>query len=180
MASKLRRYWDSDCCFGYLWNQGDRQAACDRVLVEAEEGRCEVMISALTIAEVLHLRGDKREFRKESKDLIRNFFRRSYIVIADVDRFIAERAQDAFWDHNIQPKDAIHLATSLAHNAYYLETYDKLLLNLSRKVGGDPQLVTQNPGADLAAKETLRREEEIVKQGLFGQDLDGSPGSLSR
>jgi predicted nucleic acid-binding protein len=148
MANKLRRCWDSDCCFGFLANQSGRAEECAKVIEEAEAGRCEILISALAIAEVLHLRG-KHDLPKKSRDTIRAFFRRGIFVVADVDRGVAERAQDIFWDFQVLPKDAVHLATALAHNAHYLETYDGVLLGKSRLVGGDPQLVIQHPGKDL-------------------------------
>lgn len=56
-SSKIRRYWDAVCCFGYLANQAGRREACERVIKEAQSGSCEILISALTMAEVLHLTG---------------------------------------------------------------------------------------------------------------------------
>lgn len=153
MRSKLRRYWDSACCFGYLQNQADRAEACERVLRDAERGNCEIVISALTIAEVLHLKGDKRAFPASSRERIRGFFRRDCFVVADVDRFIAEAAQEIFWTHDIQPKDAVHLATALTANVHFFETYDGHLIGKSRLLGGDPQLVVHEPGTDLVARE---------------------------
>lgn len=173
MATNLRRYWDSACCFGYLANQTGRADACDRVLKDAQAGGCEILVSALTIAEVLHLKGEKRAFPRDMRDKIRGFFRQRCFVVADVDRFIAERAQDVFWDHDIQPKDAVHLATALQHGAHYLETYDGRLLDLSRAVGGDPQLVIQHPGTDLVEKAAQReRDRQARRDGLLF-DLDG-------
>lgn len=173
MANRLRRYWDADCCFGFLRDQAGRAEACGRVLREAEAGRCEIVVSALTIAEVLHLKGERHTFPRAMKDTIRGFFRRSYFQVVNVDRFIAERAQDAFWDHSIQPKDAVHLAIALEAECHFLESYDKALVALSRTVGGDPQLVIQNPGADLvekAAREVAEREEK-ARGSLFGSDF---------
>jgi predicted nucleic acid-binding protein len=157
MPNKLRRCWDANCCFGYLQNQAERADDCERSLIEAEEGNCDIVLSALTLAEVLHLKGEKRHFSKAMRDTIRGFFRRSYFIIVDVDRFIAELAQDVFWEHDIQPKDAVHVATALASEAHYLETFDGRLLSKSRLLGGDPQLVVQIPGSDIGAKLEARR-----------------------
>lgn len=153
MGNKLRRCWDAPCCFGYLANQAGRAGECERVLRQAEEGDCEIIISALTIAEVLHLKGEKRGVPKESREKVRAFFRRSCFIVADVDRYIAEQAQEVFWEHGILPKDAIHVATALAVNANYLETFDAGLLKKSRQLGGDPRLVVQTPGADLRGRD---------------------------
>lgn len=177
MANKLRRYWDSACCFGYLNDQAGRAKECERVIKEAEVGACEILVSAFTLAEVLYLKGPNGgAFPKESRDKIRNFFRRSYIVVADVDRFVSERAQDVFWDYNVKPKDAIHVATSLIHAAHYLETYDEPLIGLSRKLGGDPQLVVQLPGADLDAKQEAK-QKGLIQPTLL--DFDGTGQALN-
>ncbi len=174
MASKIRRYWDSVCCFGYLANQAGRADECERVLNEADEGRHEIVISALTIAEVLHIKGEKRAFPKESRDKIRGFFRRSCFTVADIDRFIAEQAQEIFWEHDIMPKDAVHVATALATNAHYLETFDGVLLGKSRLLGGDPQLVVQAPGADIVVR-AAQAAIEAPQTKLFLTDPSVGP-----
>jgi predicted nucleic acid-binding protein len=179
MANKLRRYWDAGCCFGYLWDQAGRADDCERSLIDAEEGNCEIVISALTIAEVLHLKGDKRRFSKESRDAIRGFFRRSIFLVVDVDRFIAEHAQDVFWEHDIMPKDAVHVATALASEAHYLETFDKVLLGKTRQLGGDPQLVVQIPATDLGAKLEARKAKLLSKPQGALELGDGLHGPLS-
>jgi len=87
---------------------------------------------------------------RDSREKIRSFFLRSYILAGDVDRFIAQHAQDLFWDHNahgLMPKDAVHLATALDRNAQFLETYDSVLLGLNDRF---PTLEIQHPGSDLA------------------------------
>jgi predicted nucleic acid-binding protein len=139
------------------------------VFKDADESKCEIVISALTIAEVLHLKGETRRFSKEMREKIRMFFRSPRFVVVDVDRFIAEHAQEIFWEHDIMPKDAIHVATALASNAHYLETFDGPLLRKSRHLGGDPQLVVQNPGADLVAADLKREaEKDLEFPGLSG------------
>lgn len=173
MAIKPRRCWDSASAFGYLANQSGRAEQCQRVIDDAEAGRSDIVISALTIAEVLHLKGEKNGLAKDTKDRIRSFFRRSCFTVADVDRFIAEHAQDLFWEHHVMPKDAIHIATAIAAGAHYLETFDSVLLKKSRQLGGDPQLVVQQPGEDLiksAAEIASKRPPEL---------LDGVTGLLS-
>ena len=174
MANKLRRYWDTACCFGYLSNQADRADKCERVFKDANAGKCEIIVSALTIAEVLHFKGANRPFPTEMRHKIRDFFKRSIFVVADVDRFIAEAAQDCFWDHDIMPKDAIHVATALAVGAHYLETFDGTLIGKSRQLGGDPQLVIQSPGEDLFAADL---KALAAKKASEGDSLFGSPAS---
>lgn len=166
MTIKTLRYWDANCCHGYLWNQADRQEACERVLADADAGNAIVVISAWTIAEVLHVKGDKRSFPKESTDKIRKFFRRSCFEVAQLDRMTAELAQDIFWEHDIMPRDALHIATALMAGVNFLETYEKRLIDMSRKLGGDPQLVVQLPGEDI---ERAMKEKAAKKlQGDLG------------
>jgi predicted nucleic acid-binding protein len=160
MAIKVRRVWDSVCCFGFLMDQEGRAERCARVLTDWDEGNCEIVLSALTLGEVLHIKGEKRPFTKDMRDKIRLFFRDPRFLIVDVDRFIAEHAQDIFWEHNIMPKDAIHVATAMTSGAHYLETFDGPLLGKSRQLGGDPQLVIQLPGADLEKAEVRKAEKK--------------------
>lgn len=122
-----------------------RVDGCQVVLDSAEAGRIELVISALTIAEVLLLR-NQRAIPKERAQLVRDFFRRNYFVVVDVDRFIAERAQDLVWDYGIKPKDAVHVATALDQRVPILDTYDEWLLGKSLAVGGTPPLVICKPG----------------------------------
>jgi predicted nucleic acid-binding protein len=170
MASKIRRAWDSCCCFGHLRNQDGRAEACDRVLRDAAEGGSEILISSLAIAEVLHLKG-ARPIPREMRETIRKFFQRSYFVVADVDRQTAELAQDLFWDRGVRPKDAVHVATAILHGAQYLETFDDGLLTLSRQVGGDPQLVIQKAGVDLVEK-AAKKEQDRQRAELAGTMFD--------
>jgi predicted nucleic acid-binding protein len=111
------------------------------------------MLSALSIAEVLYLKGDgPRKLLSESREKVRQFFRRSYFVVVDVDRFIAEEAQDLFWrfhGEGLMPKDAVHLATAVHVHANFLETFDRRLLALNGRVGTEYGLVIQTPGHDL-------------------------------
>ena len=121
MAIKTRRYWDTVCVIGFLANQDGRALQCGRALKDCDDGGSEIVISALTVAEVLHLKGIPRPFPREMRDKIRLFFKDPRFIIANVDPFIAERAQDLFWEHDIMPKDAIHVATALTSSAHFLE-----------------------------------------------------------
>jgi predicted nucleic acid-binding protein len=160
MANKIRRYWYSSCCFGFLLNQANRADKCGPILLDAEVGNCEIVISAWTMAEVLHKKGDKRPFPQESRELLRLFFNRSCFIVAEMDRFIAEAAQDVFWEHDILPKDAVHVATALVANANYLETFDGGLIAKSKLLGGEPLLVIQEPGDDRLKAEAKKAEKK--------------------
>src|SRR5207253_2614151 len=106
--------------------------------------------------EVLRLKGEKRIEASQAKR-IEAFFRHSWIVVRDVDRFIAEDARELVWDKNVKPKDAIHLATALRQDVTFdqFDTFDGDLIKLSGKLG-DPPLTIGRP--NLPA--TLPFEEE--------------------
>jgi predicted nucleic acid-binding protein len=51
------RYWDSNCFLAWLQEEGDRVRGCGMVIDAAERGKVRIVTSALTLAEVLWLRG---------------------------------------------------------------------------------------------------------------------------
>jgi predicted nucleic acid-binding protein len=146
-----QRYWDSAACLAYLLDESGRADQCELVLDAAEDGKLEVVVSALTIAEVLALRG-KDPIPADRADAVRRFFRRDFFVVADVDRFIAEHARELVWGAGIKPKDAIHVATALSLDVPYLDTFDDGLIGKSGSVGGKPPLVICKPGFGMQGK----------------------------
>lgn len=138
-----RRYWDSDCFLGWLAAEEDKIKPCQQVLLLAERSDIEIITSALTLAEVLHLKG-KPPLPAEKKEQIVRFFRRSYIGTISVTRKIAEDGRDLVWDHGIRPKDAIHVASALAAKANVLNTFDNRLINKNGKIG-NPTLIIEPP-----------------------------------
>jgi hypothetical protein len=58
----------------------------------------------------------------------------------------------------------------LASGAHYLETFDGPRVSKSRQLGGDPQLVIQEPGEDLR-----RAAAEKTAKKLSGGDLFSGP-----
>jgi predicted nucleic acid-binding protein len=136
-------YWDSDAFLGWLQAEPGKVTLCQGTLDRAERGEVIIFTSALTIAEVLWKRGAPKVTRDKA-DTLRKFFRRSYIRVRGVSRSIAEAAQDVVWDHDIHPKDAIHVATAVGAKIAILETFDEGLI---KKTGilGDPTLVIRKP-----------------------------------
>ncbi len=121
MVEKI--YWDSDCFLGHFQNEEGKVEKCEGVLQKADRGDVILVTSALTIAEVLWMRGAPR-ITKDKAEIVQKFFRRSYIRVYNVTRKIAESAQDLVWDHSIKPKDAIHVATAINLTVDVLETFD--------------------------------------------------------
>jgi predicted nucleic acid-binding protein len=133
-------YWDSDAFLGWLQAEPGKADLCAGTLRRADLGEVLILTSALTIAEVLWMRGAPM-IPQDKADIVRKFFRRSYIRVRNVTRVIAESAQDLVWNNSIRPKDAIHVATALDAAVFALETFDEGLLNKSATIGNPPLLI---------------------------------------
>jgi len=136
-------YWDSDAFLGWLQAEPGKAELCAGTLRRADQGEVLILTSTLTIAEVLWMRGAPM-IPQEKAEIVRKFFRRSYMRMRNVTRAISESAQDLVWNHNIKPKDAIHVATALDATVFALETFDDGLLNKTGKIGS-PSLVIRKP-----------------------------------
>ena len=143
-------YWDSDAFLGWLQAEPEKVDLCRGTLERAKEGEALIVTSALTIAEVLWMR-NAPQITKDKADILRKFFRHSYIRVRNVTRTIAEDAQDLVWNNGIRPKDAIHVATALSAKASVLETFDDNLLRKSGLIGAPP-LVIRKPIAPRQAR----------------------------
>jgi predicted nucleic acid-binding protein len=133
-------YWDSDAFLGWLQAEPGKDELCAGTLNRADLGEVIIFTSALTIAEVLWMRGAPM-IPQDKADIVRKFFRRSYFRIRNVTRHIAENAQDLVWTQGIRPKDAIHVATALDAHAVAMETFDAELIKKSRTIGNPPLLI---------------------------------------
>lgn len=138
-------YWDTDCFLGHFQAEPGKAEKCDGVLERAERGDVLIVTSALTIAEVLWMRGGPK-IPQEKALIVQKFFRKSYIRVVNVSRKIATAAQTHVWVDDIRPKDAIHVATALFFGVDALETFDAGLIGKSGKVG-NPLLLIREPQA---------------------------------
>ncbi len=127
-------------------NETERVENCKSVLYAAERGELRIVTSALTLTEVIKIKG--KALSADAEDRIRAFFEHEWLIVRDVDRFIAEQARDFIWKHNLQPYDSIHLATAYRMKLLHLDTYDRADLGkLDGKVGsplmkiGEPPLI---------------------------------------
>lgn len=132
-----QRYWDSNAFLGWLAEEADKVEECRAVIRAAEEGKTLLITSALTVAEVLWLRGEPR-IAAENADKVQRFFEHGYIVVNDLDRRIAKAAQRLVWHHDIKPKDAIHVASAIDAGVDRMETFDTGLIKKSGAVGAPP------------------------------------------
>ena len=138
-----RRYWDSNCFLGWLQAEDDKIDLCRQVLDIAARGELEIITSALTIAEVLHLRGHE-PIPADKRQQVVDFFKRSYIIPMSITRRLAETSRDLVWDYGIDPKDALHVATALSAKVDVFNTFDKPLIGKNLRVG-DPKLLIEIP-----------------------------------
>jgi len=136
-------YWDSDAFLGWLQAEQGKADLCAGTLKRADQGEVLILTSALTIAEVLWMRGAPM-IPQEKAEIVRKFFRRSYLRVRNVTRAVSESAQDLVWTQNVRPKDAIHVATALDAGVAALETFDDLLLKKSGTIG-NPGLLIRKP-----------------------------------
>lgn len=132
------RYLDSDVFLGLFNEEPDKVEMCKGVLQAAERGDLRVVVSALTLTEVVRIKGH-HQLPRENEEKIRTFFEAPYIYMIDVTRPIAEFARQLVWEHNVQPKDAIHIATALQTDGVeILHTFDQDLLKLDGQLGNPP------------------------------------------
>jgi predicted nucleic acid-binding protein len=136
-------YWDSDAFLGWLQAEPGKAELCAGTLKRADQGEVLILTSALTIAEVLWMRGAPM-IPQDKADIVRKFFRRSYLRVRNVTRTVSESAQDLVWTQGIRPKDAIHVATALDIGVVALETFDGDLLKKSGIIG-NPALIIRKP-----------------------------------
>ncbi len=127
-----QRYWDSDCFLGWLQAEADKEKECRAVLEAAKDGKVMIITSALTIAEVLMLKG-KKPIPSANRAKVEAFFRSDFIVVRNISRRIAEMGRGLVWDHKIAPKDALHVATALDANLPLFNTFDAKLIGKCRR-----------------------------------------------
>src|SRR5690349_10565859 len=106
-------YWDSDAFLGWLQEEPGKVELCRGTLERAKAGEVLIITSALTLAEVLWQKHSPM-IPKSKAEILRKFFRRTHFRVWNVSRKISESAQDLVWSHGIKPKDAIHVATTIA------------------------------------------------------------------
>src|ERR1700735_3062867 len=140
-------YWDSAVFLAYFQEESGRVELCRGTLERAGAGDVCIITSTLTIAECLWLRSSP-PIPKDRADIVRRFFRRSFLRVRNVTRRTSELAQDLVWDQKIHPKDAIHVATAIEARVTTLETFDGPLIGKSRTIGEPPIIIRMPIGPD--------------------------------
>lgn len=127
-------YWDSDCFLGWLQAEAGKEDACKEVLAAADDGKVRIVTSALTIAEVLALKG-RPKIPADNRARVEAFFRNEYIVVRNISRRVAESARSYVWEHGVLPKDALHVATAIDAGLTIFHTFDRDLIKKSETMG---------------------------------------------
>jgi predicted nucleic acid-binding protein len=131
-----KRCWDSSVIVAFLRQEPGRVDSVQSILDMADAGQLKIYISALAISESLWPKG-KKKIDKAKRNQVLEFFKRDYLIVVNVDRDIACKAQELVWDNGIKPKDAIHVATSINCGTKVLETFDDGLIKKGAKIDGD-------------------------------------------
>ncbi|MBN1763958.1 MAG: PIN domain-containing protein [Sedimentisphaerales bacterium] len=135
MAKKRIIYWDSDCFLGLLNKEVDKIEKCKGTIQAAENNTLIIVISAITIAEVIRLK-KKPHLTQASEKTISDFFKNDFISVINVDRRIASKARQLMWKYSaLQPKDSIHVATAILQKIDTLNTFDEGLIKLDNQLG---------------------------------------------
>ncbi|MBD0348716.1 MAG: type II toxin-antitoxin system VapC family toxin [Thermoleophilia bacterium] len=160
------RYWDTVCFLGVLNAEPDKLSACRAVIAEAERGNVRVVTSALTIAEVLWPKGSPLSLGRDKLRRVQTFMQHEWIAVRDVDRTVAEEARELVWDHNVRPKDAIHVATALDAGVEQFDTFDGDLIALSGQIG---KSAARHRAAQPAGAAVLTDQPNLL---YYGDNLD--------
>jgi predicted nucleic acid-binding protein len=140
-----RRVWCSCTIIYYLAGYPEAKPDCDLILGQGERGELEIVVPVLSEAEVVKIGSTVEE--EEAERMIREFFGRDYIVRANLDPLVAQRARSLVrrYGPKIKPLDAVHIATALQHNIPLLETYDNDMISISGQEGGSSPLIIRRP-----------------------------------
>lgn len=129
-----RRYWDSNCFVAILNADEAHSSNCVQILDEAARGNLEIVVSTITMVEVVRPRGTGSPVPREIEDKITAFFENDYIRMRLVDRLVAEKSRQLCWSENLHPRDAVHVATAILESCEVLESSDPHLLRLNGRI----------------------------------------------
>jgi len=133
------------------------------VAAQAKAGNLIVVISALTLTEVLLYRPGK-PIGREKIEIVKNFFRQPYIDVVQLTSQIAEEAREFVWDYNIATKDAIHVATAIHRGVSRMDSFDEKLISRAKPLAKSHGLIVDHP--DVTYAPTL--EDELSRQEREG------------
>lgn len=130
----LRRYWDSSVFLDWIKEEPGHADTCDKIIADAQAGKCVILTSAVTLAEVTKRRRGPLAVEPETEAKITAFFKNDYIVVIPADRVVTEHARRLIWEFPyLKARDAIHIATALIASANVIEAYDADFLRMGEE-----------------------------------------------
>ena len=145
-------YWDSNCFISYLRDNEPGTPACRGVVAVVERGEAKIATSAFTMVEVVKYKvqgANGPDYKTigsgERQDLESCFSPENGVIVVNTDRETATMAREVVWNHNVDPKDSIHVATALQFSRTYMKdgdgelifhTFDKTLLKRTPTISG--------------------------------------------
>lgn len=129
MPKPTRIYWDSCAWLGLINGEKDKRRELEIVYGHAQQGKCELWTSTLTMVECRRVASEKydpRPLSEEHEQTIKNLFDQPFVKPIPLAMDIAERAR-GIWRSTPgikQFQDAIHVASALRWSVPVLHTYD--------------------------------------------------------
>ena len=132
MSKLPDRYRDSSAFIAYFKEEEGRVDLCQAVIDAATQGRTRIISSALTLSEVVHIKG----YEKLTPDLegeLEAFFEHEFLVLVDLNRAISEFARKLMWQHGMRAYDANHLSTAIHADVHFVDAFDNGFLKQDGK-----------------------------------------------
>ena len=133
-----RRYWASNCFLGWLKDEPDKVDACRAVLNRAEAGVAMIKALSLTLAEVIKVKKGT-PITKRGRSTGTRLLQEQLHPGAHARPQTSRRSSGSrSWNYNIDPKDAVHVATALRSNVVRLDTFDEPLISKVKTIDRPP------------------------------------------
>ncbi len=131
MAEQYQKpYLDSSVWIA--WIKGEvidgvnRAEIAAHILRLAQQGVYQILTSAATLAEV-HQHAGCPKLTPEQDEKVLDFYEHDFVLLVNVDRGVGEHANKLCRRYNINPFDAIHVASAIQQKCDVLLAWDKRL-----------------------------------------------------
>jgi len=94
-----------------------------------------MVLSKVACRFFLSEKGGRPPLPSNIRDEVTNFFKNDFIYVHNVTRRLAEDTRNLVWNAQVDPKDAIHVATAIQSSIPLLNTYDGKLLARNGVIG---------------------------------------------
>ena len=137
-----RVVWDSCVIIDAIQKAPERWKDLEPYTRDVKEGRLQIIVSELSVAEVSHLGALDNTDIAEQTRMIKDWLENIYVVRTLVHAGVSEQARSIVQQHRIKPSDAIILATAVFYGINVLHTYEGKesgkLGSLDQRVGNPP------------------------------------------